>query len=442
MAELGFSLLVALAGLVGFALAVVWVRRSPTVGAALIGLMLVSNWEVPNPPALITLAGTSVYPNDAIPLLLFAVGLLEVKQLRANLQGWIFTWVFFGLLIAAALLRGVPDFGPVAAAHEGRPLLHFFWAMTWVLGLRPDRLRLHTFSLVLGWVLVFVAVYHGVRYGIGGASSTIPLGGGAVKTGRVLTAPQAMALLLCAATVFVGQSSAENVRPRFYAVSALAFTAVVIVAQHRSVWGAGVLGMVAVLIWSGRTRARRQVFVQSVLGAWVVLVAWYSGLLSGSGIADSASNTSTYEWRTEGWQVLISQAIARGPMVVLTGDPFGSGASFRRVPTSGGWTQVQAHNWYVSIFLYLGIIGLLTYATMLFAALVKSRAVPPAWTFVIAAIAGYGWAYSVDWFLVVWLGAAVTVSLGSGRIPESPVPESGLTANSSGMRTRPALASR
>jgi hypothetical protein len=289
-------------------------------------------------------------------------------------------------------------------------------------------------------VLVLVAAYHAVKHGVGGSSSAV-IGDGVIRTGRVLIAPQAMALLLCAATVFLGPPGSAKVRPQLYAVSSLVFVGVVVIAQHRSVWGGAALGTVAVLIWSGRGRARRQVFVQAALGALVVLFAWSSGLVGGSQIADSVSNTKTYEWRSEGWQILISQAIARGPLTVLLGDPFGSNASFRRIPISGGFTSVQAHNWFVTVFLYLGVIGLITLVVMLVSALAKSRAGPALWTFVLAAVAAYAWAYSVEWYLAPWLGAAITVSLGAGRIAEGasritegPTAPSGLVANPNAAR--------
>ncbi len=427
MAAFIFSIFVAFAALVGFALSVAWVRRSPPIGLALLCLIIIPLWEVPFPSPLVTLSGLSIYPADVITPILFTVGVLEVKQLRANLRGWILPWVLFGVLIAVALLRGFVAFEPATAVHEARPLLYFFGAMTWVLGIRPDRLRLHAVSLILGWVLVLVALYHGLTYGFGGSSSVISTRDGVIQTGRILLASQSMALLLCAATVFLGPSGLAKDRQQFYTASALVFGGVVVIAQQRSVWGAGALGVAAVLILS-RQRGRKHVFVTLIPGTCVVLIAWFSGILGGSQILDSASNRSTYEWRTTSWQILISEAIARGPVTVVSGEPFGSNVSFRQIPTTNGWTSVQAHNWYVTIFLYLGLLGLMVFVAILAAALVNSRTMPSVWTFVPAAIAAYSWAYSLEWYLAPWLGAAVSVALGAGRIAEGPAPKFGLVA--------------
>lgn len=415
MAELIALSVVALAALVFLALVAPIVRRYPPVGIGLIGLVLVTVWDVPNPPPIITLSGLSTYPADVISVVLLVVAILEASQLQENMRGWLVPWVSFGVLIAVSLLRGVADFGLAAAVNDARTFLHFFFAMTWVLAVRPDRLKLKAVSLVLGWVLVLVAVYHGVRYGIGGVTSSTPIGGDFLQTGRVLYAGQAAALLFCAATVLLSPSGSAKVRPQFAAVSSVVFLGVVVIAQHRSVWSAGALGMIMVLIWPGLRQARKRVFSLLIVGAWLGLFVWFSGILgsSDSGLFGSALDKGTYEWRTSSWQALISQAIAKGPEAVVGGEPFGSG--YLRQISSGRWTALSAHNWYVTTFLRLGIVGLITLAGMLIAALVKSRS-RPAWsTFVLAAVAAYSWAYSFDWYLAPWLGAAMAVSLGDAR---------------------------
>jgi hypothetical protein len=68
--------------------------------------------------------------------------------------------------------------------------------------------------------------------------------------------------------------------------------------------------------------------------------------------------------------------------------------------------------------------------------LVKSRDKPAFCTFVLVAVAAYGWAYSVEWYAAPWLGAAIVVSLGACRVAEDPVQNSGLEV------TRPAATAR
>ncbi len=342
------------------------------------------------------------------------VAILEAPQLQANLQGWLVPWVFFfGALIVVSVLRGVATFGPGTAVNEARMILYFFFATTWALAVRPDRIKLHTVSIVIGWVLVVVALYHGVVYGIHGATSAVSVNDDLVQTGRVLVGPQAMVLLLCAGTVSLSPSGPTTAHRRFAVLSSAVFLGLVVLAQHRSVWSACALGMVTVLIWSGRKQARSRVSTLLVMGASLGLVGWASGILDDLGsVFSSASDMRTYEWRTSSWRSLISEAIAKGPEAVVGGQPFGAG--YLRQIYTGTWATNTAHNWYVTIFLRLGIIGLITLAAILLAALIKSRSKPAWCTFILVAVAVYGWAYQFDWYLAPWLGAAMSLSLGDG----------------------------
>lgn len=429
-----FPTIAALAGLLLIALTVGWVRHSPPIGMALVCLSIIPLWEIPYAPPLLTLSELNIYPTDVIASVLFLAGVLELTQLRANLGGWLVPYVLFGAFIAVALLRGVAAVGPGTAINEARSLLYFFFAMTWALAVRPDRLRLHTVSLVLGWALVLVAVYHGVRYGIGGAGSWALAGDGRRQTGRVLIGSQGIALLLSAGTLFLNPSGTARVRPQFAFMSSLVFLGVVLLAQHRSVWGAAGLGMVAVLMWSGRTHVRRRVFLLMIGAAWLALVGWTSGVLDPSSNIDAgeALDARTYQWRTSSWQYLIDEALNRGPVSVLSGEPFGTG--YLRQLDTGLWTSASPHNWYVMVFLRLGLIGLILLSAILLSALVASRGVSPIWTFAIAAAIVYGWSYSADWFIAPWLGAAITVSLGSRRTTERSVCESVPLANCADVR--------
>ncbi|WP_239591477.1 O-antigen ligase family protein [Mycolicibacterium tusciae] len=390
------------------------VKSHPSIGIVLVGLSVIPLWEASRPPPLVTLAGLSIFPADVITFSLLVVGVLEFAQLQANLRGWLVPWLLFGALIAFSLLRGVVAFGLGTAINEAREIVWFFFAMTWALSIHPSRLKLHTASLVLGWALVVVGLYHGVVYGIGDASSWVFLDDGTRKAGRLLVSQQALILVCCAGVVFLGSSRSGKSRPRFVA-SSLVFLGVVVLAQIRSVWIAASVGIVAVLIWSGQKRVRNRVFVMLVAGGSLVLIGWFSGMLKsiGSELIASASNTDTLDWRTSGWQTLISRAIANGPVAVAGGEPFGSGY-VRRVE-GGAWTVVAPHSWYVEIFLRLGIIGLTVLAATLIPAVAKSRASRSMWTFLLVVVGISGWADTVDWYVAPWLGAAMVASLGAGR---------------------------
>jgi hypothetical protein len=403
----------AIAALILFAMAVALVKSKPNMGIMLAGLTVLPLWESSRPSPFVTISGLNVFPSDVITITLFAAGVLGFAQLRENLQGWLVPWSLFGTLVVASLIRGALMFGMGAAANESRTILWFFLAMTWALAVDPDRLRLHTASLILGWGLVAVAVYHGFRYGVGGASSWVYLADGTRKPARFLVADQALILLCSAGTVFLGPSGSEKVR-KWSAASAFVFMGVVVLAQNRSAWVAAGAGIVAVLIWSGQKQLRNRVLVTVVVTSWAVISVLLSGIVNpGSAFTRSASDFGTYEWRTLSWQTLVSEAIEKGPVAIATGEPFGSG--FLRKVGNGTWTTVGPHNWYVEIFLRLGIIGLILIVAMLIMAVAKSRATQPVWTFMPVAIAAFGWAYSVNWWVAPWLGAAMLASYRARR---------------------------
>lgn len=412
MIDLAVSGVLALALLVPFALAVALVRRYPPAGICLAALVVIPLWEWPNPPPLITAAGLSIGPSDVITLLLFVVGVLEFPQLRANLQGWLIPWLFFGVLIVISLLRGAAAFGLGHATNESRGVMWVYFAMTWALAIHPERLRLRQASLALGWALVLVAVYHAVTYGIGGPSALVSLGDGSYRGGRIIVAGQAAVLLLCAGTVFLGAPGSVKGRQRF-AGSSLVFVGIILLSQHRSVWIAGALAITAVMISARGGRSGSRVLVLLAGAAWLAF-SWWTFRTVDPEIVESVSDAGTLEWRTSSWQALISEAIARGPLSVATGEPFGTGV-LRQV-SAGVTTGVGTHNWYVEVFLRLGIIGLIAIAWMLIAAVWKSRAGSPEWTFVLVAVEFYAFAYGVGWFLAPWLAAAMVVALRGGDV--------------------------
>lgn len=420
MLGLAVSSVVAFAALVSFALAVGLVRHHPLAGIGMAALIIVPLWETPTPPSLSTFAGLNITVADVITLILFVVGMLEFTQLRTNLQGWLVPWLFLGVLIAISILRGAATHGLGAATNEARGELWVYFAMTWALAIRPDRLRLHTVSVVLGWTLVLVALYHGVEHGLGSPTTVVIHSDGSYGPNRILVAGQAAALLLCAGFTFLKTADSERGRPRF-AASSLVFLGIVLLSQHRSVWVAGVVGMTAVLISArgGRAlgRARSRAFTALSVGVWLAFVGWI--VWGGSNeLIDSAVDSNTLDWRTSGWETLVSDAFARGPVSVAIGEPYGSG--FLRT-VGHVTTGVHPHNWYVGIFLRVGIIGLMVLVGMLLAAVWKSRARSTEWMFSLVAVGVYAFSYSVDWFLTPWLAAAIVVSLRGDGAPNAAV---------------------
>lgn len=422
LAASGVPVLVAL---VWFVLVVGLVRRYPIVGIGMAALVLVPLWEVNLSTPLIMIGATNVTSSDVFTTILFVVGLLEFAQLEANLRGWLIPWLVLGVLLAVALLRGIAIYGLPHAVNEARGELGFYFAMTWALAIRPDRVKLHTVSLIIGWMLVLVALYHIIElHGLGSPTDVVYAADNYGKfRNRILVAPQALVLLLCAGTLFFRTADSEKGRSRFFA-SSLVFLGIVLLSQHRSVWVGMLVGLSAVLIFTNRRRAggdgRGRAFALLAVGAWLAFAGWL--LRSGGNEAvEAVTDSGTFEWRFAGWEMLTSDQIARGLDSIAIGAPYGSG--FQRTVlhfTSG----VQPHNWYVTIFMRQGLIGLVVIAALLMAAASKSQARSPEWMFLIMAPAAYAFAYSLDWFQAPWLAAAIVASLRGGVADEALEPKS------------------
>jgi hypothetical protein len=80
--------------------------------------------------------------------------------------------------------------------------------------------------------------------------------------------------------------------------------------------------------------------------------------VEGSALEAIGAQRSTLLWRVEGWRVLLSDERLTEPLDFLIGLPFGSGY-LRTV--FGSQIGVSPHNFYISIFLRMGVLGLLAF---------------------------------------------------------------------------------
>lgn len=185
---------------------------------------------------------------------------------------------------------------------------------------------------------------------------------------RVAPANVAFALglvvLVLIATIASGRASGMH----FLLMPAILLTIVAL--QHRSVWVATVLSMMLLLLrlHSAKRQSAKVPLVITV--ASIVVIAaigvFGSGALGDveSSVIDQAvratSTTSgTFVSRVEGWGILLGQWADSGPVGFAIGQPYGSG--FERYQ-KGFFDAVEIgyspHNYFVSILLRTGLIGL------------------------------------------------------------------------------------
>jgi len=156
--------------------------------------------------------------------------------------------------------------------------------------------------------------------------------------------------------------------PWFLPFVSLGMLAVVLFAQHRSVWVATSI-MLALVI--ARTRVKlllRAGIIVSLVGAVVLVEAFGLGV-SGE-VAESltyaASNNGTWEWRVQRWQDVWHTHAARGPEAII----FGSGYGYSWVTGTVGVWEASPHNGFIQIAVRMGLVGAAllfgTYLSLLF----------------------------------------------------------------------------
>jgi hypothetical protein len=318
-----------------------------------------------------------------------------------------------GALILVSLARGIAAVGVGTAVNDARQFLYVAGVMFW--GYSQDwttlasRARLLKFAVVSGWSLSGLAAFHIARYGLGGVSEFVTLSSG-LQTARPLVAAQALILTLSGLIVL---GAAMRQRSGRLTCTGLVFVVFLGLSQHRSVWLAALFAGVAAYVTVGSPARRlltRWVLLAGVL-LLVPLIVGPGGAVLGD-LRSAVTDLGTYDARTFGWSSLIGRAWGEGPFTVFFGAPFGSG--YERVEPGLIVVSYNPHNWYVSIFLRLGVVGLVGYIAIIGAAIIRGareRAGQSEWTAVLVGVSTYSWAYALDWHATVFLGVALAYCL-------------------------------
>jgi hypothetical protein len=406
-------------GVALFALALAALRRWPASGVVVVILMTLSEWEFPAQAPLFSIAGSNVFPLDVLCMLMAIAAAMSAPALLRNLGVARFAWYGFCALLIIGLIRGVVSFGLSTAVNEFRGFLYPVTVMTWAASLdwNPTMVRraMGTLSMVQGWALVLLALAHIAVYGLGSADDEIDLATGLSQTLRPLVSGQALALLFCAVAVFALARGAR--RAWVYRASGVVFVVIVAIVQQRSVWAAGV-AVIATVAIVGTGRARRGI---AVAAAALLVIAAFTlpSFLASAGFSElstSAESSGTYEGRVTSWNALIAQSLTKGTADVLFGIP--SGFGWGRYEGPGRWVIWPPHNWYVTVYLRAGFVGLvLTVGFLLVVVLRLLRrggVAAPALS-IIVATAVYGWSYSWLVETAVFVGWAVAVGVQDRR---------------------------
>ncbi|WP_146245931.1 O-antigen ligase [Curtobacterium sp. MCPF17_001] len=393
--------------------------RHPTVVAIASTAVVAVAWEIPNIPPLATVAGLQVYFLDLLAVALLILTVARTAQMILNVGGLAWIWLAIGALFFFSFARGASTIGLPQATSEFRAYFYPFAALGWAISAHWDlkfSTRLLTrLALTMGWLLSAVAFYHIARHGLGSTSEFVSVTADTEQTSRALVAGQALMLLLCAiACLHFWKATGRGA----YAWSAVLFTVVIVLTQERTVWVAALCSAVAVGL-TGNPSVKRRTALIVIIGAAISAIAVASGVLTPliNTLVGAAQNLNTFEARIEGWTNLVRGSVAQGTSVVLFGEPFGQG--YGRLQ-SGVWVTYAPHNWYLSLYLRSGVIGLGLFVSVLILLVTRAlRARTSAASIaIIVALIAFGWTYSWPWYICIFLGwAAVPLT---NVLPEMP----------------------
>lgn len=408
-------------GIGGAVMATNVLRRWPGVGLFAVGVAAMLAWEFPALPSLASVAGFQVKPEDAVALALAIDLITRPQRFLARTRKYNLLMFLTVVCIVAALVGGLFTFGAPKAINEARTT---FWGVILTAWLLNQDWSSETFQRTfrrwatwLGIGLSALFVYHVKAYGLGAADSFVTSTDGIEQTGRPLVSSQA-ALLACIGFFMLQGSDQKRASGKHIALG-LAFLMVAALCQHRSVWAA-----VGVAIALNLLRLRGPALARTILLAYFVgtaiAVLFLLGALDGmiGSLTHSLESTGTYTARVDSWDILVKDSMDRGPWSVLFGEPFGFGSA--RI--SG--TQIVTfapHNWYVSVFLRLGLVGLAAFFLTLLITLVpllrRRDGILPA--IVVATICVYMWTYSLSWFMTPMLAWGIAFR----EVPEPEKPK-------------------
>lgn len=423
--NLAWAGFIALGGLSIFAMAVAAFRRWPAIPLYCLTFFIVTVWDLPVKPPLAHAAGTTIHIEDAIIMTAIATVLANPSPFWKTVRPYNLAILVSILCVALSLINGIVTFGAATAFNEFRSFLYPLGIVAWFLNNEwrdeAGKRRLRRWATITGILVTAVGLIHWAMYGLGKADTfVVSAVSGQEMTSRPLTSDQALILVLLGFLMFWYWGTHKS---RWYPILGVAFIGMAIVAQHRSVWVALAAALVPVVFRLRGLAATR--FVVGIFWTGMILtIVLLSGVLESvvESILYSSQRTGTYLGRLSSWSTLVDMAVERGPYSVIFGEPFGFG--YERREMRGFMINYAPHNWYVSILLRLGLVGLILFVWILlwaFVRLCRGRDRTAALG-VFAAILVYMWNYSLSWQIGVLFALALVIAAEKPTKDPAPAP--------------------
>lgn len=337
-------------------LCVLFARR-PMSAVALILASLAAQIFMLQPPSISV--GATIYLPDVIFLAMMIVAILRMR-LESGMHGLQVVMFALGSIFIINVFRGIGLVGLQPAINEARPYFYFLSGMIFISSIKLNEklldqalrhwLRFSLFFVVAAtffWVAMLAslpiqAVWS--REAVGWGNSPF----------RVLSVQQAMYL---SSAMFVSLGfRLSNLGKPWQRSAFIWLLLAVMLLTHRTIWIVSLVGILFLLVSSSRMRTKYglKVPIIATLVA-VALITFGSGNILVS-VEKLATNLTTFTWRIESSQALLSDFRVRDITDRLIGQPFGLG--YERV-VEGSTVEIQPHNFYIQTLISMGFIGLL-----------------------------------------------------------------------------------
>jgi hypothetical protein len=341
----------------GVALVEATIRRSDVGAAVVLSLLVVQ--EFAKTSFTFGVGPFTVHANDLAMVLL--AGCAVARLLRTHRPSFPQRLLIgLGLLVLFSIVRGTEVAGVNTAINESRKLLGFVVASLYFSTIEPRQDLLD--RIVRIWLAAAAAlcVLTLVRWGAGVVGVTGGMLGGRSAGGLRAAIPSDPALVVGQAAVLVVLLFRDR-RAGLLRYASLAFLVFAALLQHRTVWIVVAAGLLAVLFQERMLAIRTLSMLAvglAVAASLLFTVVDIGGDPLVEELTDSAVRTDTFEWRVAGWEALLRDS---GPETIdeaLIGRPFGSGWERR---FSGITVGVSPHNYYLEVFLRVGLAGIASF---------------------------------------------------------------------------------
>lgn len=312
--------------------------------------------------------GLTIYPPD-LPMVLVGGVALARWLMRDDVPRRHPLWMLLVAAFLASLSWGLVRHGTTAGV-EARPDYYAFAAASYAMSFPIDRALL---GRVMRWfsaaalVLMLLCTYRWIVYYTPIPELLPPSGvyneDGAIRvigSNFALGLAELLVLGLFFAAGGIGLAGARLMVPLLLGFS--------VVLQHRSVWLAGVAGLLLSLMFG---RAQRTPLWQQILLGLAVFTLTLAPLVLNQGLStqlqssttSALSGQGTVADRFQNWRATLNLWIADGPVAIAIGRARGSDST-RVVYNESGQGRVikySAHNHYVNTITGMGLLGLAAY---------------------------------------------------------------------------------